>query len=245
MAQSTRPPDESLVRSTGLIFAGTVVEVGRSSVPAVKPADNLIVVRVDRGLRVDKALGDIRGKMITVAVKDPKAFQTGQQAVFFTNSWIHGQGIAVREVEHADVQVQDSVAAVVARLPEIHLTDRLRAAVLVVHAEVTSVGPVQRVSLVRDDALWRTAELHVIRVLRGAPRSPTVVYFPTAKHPDWARAPRFTARQRGIFVLHSPSGSPNPSLAALPAGALVVLDPDDFQPESRLAEVEKLVGAIR
>ena len=245
MAQSTRPPDESLVRSTGLIFAGTVVEVGRSSVPAVKPADNLIVVRVDRGLRVDKALGDIRGKMITVAVKDPKAFQTGQQAVFFTNSWIHGQGIAVREVEHADVQVQDSVAAVVARLPEIHLTDRLRAAVLVVHAEVTSVGPVQRVSLVRDDALWRTAELHVIRVLRGAPRSPTVVYFPTAKHPDWARAPRFTERQRGIFVLHSPSGSPNPSLAALPAGALVVLDPDDFQPESRLAEVEKLVGAIR
>jgi hypothetical protein len=245
MAQSTRPPDESLVRSTGLIFAGTVVELGRSSVPAVKPADNLIVVRVDRGLRVDKALGDIRGKTITVAVKDPKEFRAGQQAVFFTNSWIHGQGIAVREVEHADVQVQESVAAIVAKLPELHLTDRLRAAVLVVHAEVTRVGPVERVSLVRDDALWRTAELQVLRVIRGAPRAPTIAYFPTAKHPDWARAPRFTEGQRGVFILHTASGSPNPSLAALPAGALVVLDADDFQPESRLAAVEKLAEAIR
>jgi hypothetical protein len=245
MAQSTRPPDESLVRSTGLIFAGTVVELGRSSVPAIKPADNLVVVRVDRGLRVDKALGDIRGKMITVAVKDPKAFQTGQQAVFFTNSWIHGQGIAVREVEHADVRVQDSVAAVVARLPEIHLTDRLRAAVLVVHAEVISVGPVERFSLLRDDALWRPAELHVLRVLRGAPPSPTIAYFPTAKHPDWARAPRLSERQRGIFILHAPASGRHPSLAALPAGALILTDPDDFQPESRLAEVEKLVATIR
>lgn len=244
MAQSTRPADESLVRSTGLIFAGTVVELGRSSVPVIKPADNLIVVRVDRGLRVDKALGDIRGKTITVAVKDPKQFRPGQQAVFFTNSWIHGQGIAVREVQHADVHVQDSVAAIVARLPELHLTDRLRAAVLVVHAQVTTIGPVLRVSLVRDDALWRAAELQVISVLRGAPRTPTIVHFPTSKHPDWARAPRFTEGQRGVFILHTSSGSSNPSLSALPAGSLVVLDPDDFQPESRLAEVEKLVASI-
>jgi hypothetical protein len=245
MAQATRLDDESLVRSTGLIFAGTVMELGRSSVPAVKPADNLIVVRVDRGLRVDKALGDIRGKTVTVAVKDPKAFRAGQQAVFFTNSWIHGQGIAVREVEHAEIQAQDSVAAIIAKLPELHLIDRLRAAVLVVHAEVTRVGPVERFSLLRDDALWRPAELQVLHVLRGAPRSPTIAHFPTAKHPDWARAPRFTERQRGIFVLHAPSSGRHPSLAALPAGALIVTDPDDFQPESRLAEVEKLVAAIR
>jgi hypothetical protein len=130
-------------------------------------------------------------------------------------------------------------------LPELHLSDRLRAAVLVVHAEVTRVGPVLRVSLVRDDALWRTAELNVLRVLRGAPRSPTVAYFPTAKHPEWARAPRFTERQRGVFILHAASGSSNPSLAALPAEALVVLDADDFQPEARLAEVERLIGEIR
>src|SRR5262245_19718128 len=101
MPRRPRPVDENLVRSTGLIFAGTVVELGGSSVPDVKPSDNLIVVRVDRGLRVEKALGDIRGKRITVAVKDPRAFRTGQHAVFFTNSWIHGNGIAVREVEHA------------------------------------------------------------------------------------------------------------------------------------------------
>jgi hypothetical protein len=245
MEQNTPTPVEGLVHLAGLIFAGTVVELGTSSVPAVKPADNLIVVRVDRGLRVDKALGELRGKVITVAVRDPKGFRPGQQAVFFTNSWIHGQGIAVREVEHAELQVQDSVAAAVAKLPEVHLTDRLRSAALVVLAEVVRLGPIERVSLDRNDALWRTAELNVLRVLRGAPRSSTVAYFPTSKHPDWARAPRFTEQQRGVVLLHSPSGSPNPSLAALPAGALVVLDADDFQPESRLADVERLLGAIR
>jgi hypothetical protein len=175
---------EGLVHLAGLIFAGTVVELGASSVPAVKPADNLIVVRVDRGLRVDKALGELSGKVITVAVRDPKGFRPGQQAVFFTNSWIHGQGIAVREVEHAELQVQDSVAAAVAKLPEVHLTDRLRSAALVVLAEVVRLGPIERVSLDRNDALWRTAELNVLRVLRGAPRSSTVAYFPTSKHPD-------------------------------------------------------------
>jgi hypothetical protein len=245
MEQNTPPAVEALVRSTGLIFAGTVVEQGRSSVPAVKPDENLIVVRVDRGLLVDSALGDLRGKLITVAVRDPKSFRIGQQAVFYTNSWIHGQGIAVREVEHANVEVQDTVAAAVARLPELHLTDRLQSASLVVHAEVTHVGPVERVSLDRNDALWRTADLHVIEVLRGAPRSPTVAYFPTSKHPEWARAPRLTERQRGVFALHPAAGSPIPSMAALPAGALVVLDPADFQPESRLADVKRLLESIK
>jgi hypothetical protein len=245
MAQGTRLPIEELVRSTGLIFAGTVVELGASSVPAVARADNTIVVRVDRGLRVDAALGDLRGKMITVAVRDPKGFRPGQRAVFFTNSIVHGQGIAVREVEHAEVRVQNSVAAAVTRLPEDHLTDRLRSAALVVLAEVKHVGPVERVSLDRNDALWRAAELNVLRVFRGAPRTSTVASFPTSTHPDWASAPRFTEGQRGVFVLQSASGSPNPSLAALPADALVVLDPDDFQPESSLADVERLLGAIK
>lgn len=245
MQQNTKLPVEELVRSTGLIFAGTVVELGASSVSAVKAAENLIVVRVDRGLRVDKALGELRGKMITVEVRDPKGFRPGQKAVFFTRSWIHGEGIAVREAEHAELQVQDSVAAAVAKLPEDHLADRLRGAALVVLAEVVRVGPVERVSLDRNDALWRAVELNVLRVLRGTPQTPTVAYFPTSKHPDWAGAPRFTERQRGVFVLQSPSGSPNPSLAALPAGALVVLDADDFQPESRLTDVERLVGAIK
>jgi hypothetical protein len=167
------------------------------------------------------------------------------QAVFFTNSWIHGDGIAVREVDHAAPEVQDQVAAAVARLPEVHLTERLQRAVLVVHAEVSSVGPVERVSLDRNDALWRPAELNVRRVLRGAPRSPTIVRFPTSTHPDWARAPRFTTGQRGVFLLHSPAGNPVPTLAALPGDALVVLDPDDFQPESRLADVERLLGTSR
>jgi hypothetical protein len=245
MEQNVRPPLEELVKTTGLIFSGTVIELGASSVGDVKAATNLVVVRVSRGLLVDKALGDLRGKTITVVVRDPNAFRVGEQAVFFTRSWIHGQGIAVREVDHANLDLQDQVTAEVAKLPDAHLTDRLRSATLVVRAEVASVGPVERVSLDRNDALWRKATLTVSAVLRGSPRSPTVVHFPTSKHPDWARAPRLTEKQRGVFLLQSPAGSPLPTLAALPADALVVLDADDAQPESRLADVERLLGTIK
>src|SRR5262249_37941842 len=153
-------------------------------------------VRVDRGLRVDPVLGDLRGKMITVAAAAPESLRVGQKAVFFTNSWIHGRGIAVREVEHMDVGEENMVAAAVSQLPQIHLHERLQSAAMVVEAEVVRIGPVERTSLERNAALWKAAELKVEKVLRGKPLKSTVVYFPTSDHPMWARAPRFKEGQQ-------------------------------------------------
>jgi hypothetical protein len=238
-------PLEDLVRSSGLIFTGTVVQRGTSTVPTLKPSENLVVVRVDRGLRVDSVLGDLRGKMITVAPRVPESLSVGQKAVFFTNSWIHGQGIAAREMEHVDVGEENSVAAAVSQLPMAYLRERLQSSSLVVEAEVVHIGSVERTTFERNVALWRTAELRIEKVLSGKPSKSTVVYFPTSDHPMWARAPRFKERQRGVFMLHAPSHGASPSEAALPTGSLVALDPADFQPESQLHEVEKLLSAIK
>jgi hypothetical protein len=239
------PPTLELTLSAGLIFSGTVVERGTSTVPALPPSQKLIVVRVDRPLRVDPVLGDLRGKLITVAAIAPETLSPGERAVFFTNSWIHGRGIAVREVEHMDIREEDQVASTVSQLPEVHLRDRLRSAELVVDAKVTRISSVERTTFERNAALWAAAELKVEAVLRGTARESTVVYFPTSDHPVWARAPRFTERQRGIFILRAPSRNATPSEAALEADSFVALDPADFQPESQLAEVEKLLGEIQ
>jgi hypothetical protein len=225
-----------------MIFTGTVVDRGKSSVPAVPPNENLVVVRLDRGLRVNPVLGDLRGKMITVVPRTPGSLQIGQKAVFFTNSWIHGRGIAVREVEHKDVAQEDSVAAAVAQLPQVHLLDRLMAADLVVDAEVVGISPMEARKPERKAALWAVAELRVRKVLRGASEKSTRVYFPTAEWPPWAGAPRFTEGQRGIFILHAPAKDRTLSEATLDPGSLVALDPADFQPESQLQTVENLLA---
>jgi hypothetical protein len=156
-----------LTRSSSLIFSGTVMERGSSTVPALPPSQKLVVVRVDRPLRVDPVLGNIQGKMITVAATAPEKLGPGQQAVFFTNSWIHGRGIAVRESGYVDVQEEGQVTSAVAQLPHVHLMDRLRDAELVVDAQVTRVRPVEKRSSERNVALWATAELRVRKVMRG------------------------------------------------------------------------------
>jgi hypothetical protein len=236
---------EELVHASSLIFTGAVVERGTSTVPAVPPNENLVVVRLERALRVDPVLGDLRGKMITVAANTPESLSPDQKAVFFTNSWVHGRGIAVREVEHVDIREEASVATAVAQLPQIHLGDRLKRAELVVDAEVVRISPVERKSFERNAALWVVAELKVDRALQGKPSESTMVYFPTSDHPLWARAPRFKERQRGIFILHAPSPNATPSEATLEAGSLVALDPADFQPESQLAGMKKLLAALK
>jgi hypothetical protein len=238
------PTTLELTLSASLIFSGTVVERGTSTVPAVPPSPKLITVRVDRPLRVDPVLGDLRGKLITVAAIEPEKLSPGQRAVFFTNSWIHGRGIAVREVQHVDIQEEDQVASAVAQLPEVHLKDRLISAKLVVDAEVTSISPVEKRSTERNVALWAAAELRVRRVLRGTAVQSTRVYFPTAVWPPWRNAPRFKEGQQGIFILHAPARDRTLSEATLEADSLVALDPADFQPESELQRVEELIANI-
>ncbi len=244
--QVSPAPPELLdrVRSAGLIFSGTVVERGNSSVPTVPAKENLFVVRLDRVLRADPVLGDLRGKMVTVVPRTAGALQVGQRAVFLTNSWIHGRGIAVREVEHMDVHEEDRVAATVAQLPQAHLMDRLKSAELVVDAEVVRISPGEKQSSERKVALWAIAELRVKRALRGTATQSTRVYFPTAEWPPWTKAPRFAEHERGIFILHAPARDRTLSEAILAPGSLVALDPADFQPDSELRRIEELLGTL-
>lgn len=232
------------VRSSGLIFTGTVVERGRSSVPTLPASENLMVVRLDRSLRADPVLGDLTGKMVTVLPRTPGALRVGQKAVFLANSWIHDRGIAVREVEHMDLQQENLVASAVSQLPRAHLVDRIKSAGLVVDATVLHTTPVERKTFERNAALWAAAELKVNRVLGGTPYPSTIVYFPTSDHPLWASAPRFKERQRGIFILHAPSRGRTPSEASLDPEGWLALDPSDFQPESDLNNIEELVTEI-
>jgi len=223
---------DALVQSAGMIFSGTVTELGASSVPTVPPRAGLGIVLVDRTFRSHEILGDLRGQSITVEPSEGDALHRGEQAIFFTHSWIHDRGIAVREVARLDVSEASVVADAVARLPELHLRDRMEGAAAVVEATVVRTRrAIEQKTRERNRAKWAAADLDVTRVLRGnAPKS-VVVYFPTSDHPFWEDAPRFRKGQRGIFVLRSPSRDRTRSEASLEEGSFTALDPADFQPE--------------
>jgi hypothetical protein len=238
------PSLQELVRASRFIFGGTVLALGASSVPAVRPKHKLITAHMDRSLRVNALLGDLRGSIITISVKTPESFRVGQSAVFFTNSWIHGKGIAVREVGHVGIEHQEDVAAEIAKLPQQHLTERLRLAALVVQAEIVAIDP-PAPTFDQHAALWAKAHLRIDATLHGQHRHVAILYFPTAPWPPWDRKLRYALHQRGIFLLHKPSQKEVISSEPLPADGFVALDSADFQDEAEKGHIEHLLAGIR
>jgi hypothetical protein len=229
-----------LVRGSTLIFSGTVVALGVSSVANLPPRDNFALVRVDRLLRSDSAL-DLRDQLVTVALLDRGELGSGAPAIFFTTDWIHGGGIAAREVAHINVQQEAEVAAEVALLPERHLAERLAGAPLVVVAEITRVEPTPFDVRWRNAPQWAAASLGSIEVLRGEVQPDSMVLFPTSTRPTWILSPRLRTGQRVILILRRPSDWP-PLPESHPYHAFTALDPADVQPTAERPLVEKLLA---
>ena len=235
---------EELTRASSFVFSGTVEDVGASNVPPVEPGETTILVRIDRGLRIDPALGDVRGRVVTVETAVPEELQPGTRAVFFTDGWIHGEELAVRETAHVAPDRVDEVAAAVERLPDLHLEDRLRAAAAVVHAQVMRTQIVPGMALERRSPRWAEAFLELDATLKGNADG-LRLHFPTSDSHHWFNAPSVTVGQRGIFLLHAGDPQAGDWLDAPQfAGAVTALDPADVQPESALEHVRALLAGL-
>jgi hypothetical protein len=219
---------DQLTSSAGLIFSGTVVRRNESTVAILPASDNLYSIQVDLGIRIDPVLGDLKGKLVTLDKAKEGILSPGQKAIFFTNSWLHGGGIAVKEITHLDLKEQESVIQAVSRIPDNYLKSRLQSSEAVVEAEVTAIREVRQQSLRRDEPHWQIAVLSVRKALKGKPDT-SDLYFPTSMDKKWYRAPRFHKGQNGIFILHRTEGHPT------------ALDPVDVQPASRLAAITQML----
>jgi hypothetical protein len=235
------PSIDELTRSSSFVFLGTVLEKGASNLIAVDPHDDLVLVRVDRALRVDPALGDVQGKTVTVETPNGDELQAGAQAVFFAQSWIHAEEIAVREVARLGPESADDVAAAVGRLPDLHLAERLAGAVAVVQAEVRATQPVPGLLRDRQSPLWAQADLDVLSTLKGDAEGKRL-FFPTSDSHHWYDAPKFTPGQRGVIVLHADDPLAGKWLDGIGGDVVTALDPADVQPESELEHVRALLA---
>ncbi len=202
-----------MLAASDIVFVGTVLHQGTASFYGVPVSENTIIVRVDEVIDQPSKVTLMAGDTVTVQVLDRSPLRGGVQATFYTQAWIFGEGVAVREVGHELVaqaagvaQGQDAQTIRQQRQDE-QLRARIAAADMVMVGRVVSVGPstlsqFQPTSPVTEhDPGWQEAVVEVETGIKGvADAQRVVVRFPTSMDVQWFNAPRFTNGQEGVFI---------------------------------------------
>jgi hypothetical protein len=237
------PSPTELAGKASFIFRGTVQRVNAATLREVSDTKNTAIVRVDQTVQAPKVLNHYTGKEITVYLPDLAGIKAGDQAVFFTNSWLFGnEGVAVRSLGHHPPGVAsalrmggtDPVANLQARDTRAHYDS----ADTVVSGTVVSVR-IPPASTARrlgreHDAHWREATIEVDRLHKGAAGTrEIVVRFPASNDRMWHRVPKLRTGDKGHFLLHAPTAGAN---------YYTLLHPEDFEKESHQGPVQRLLN---
>ena len=217
-------PQQLSKRST-FIFKGTVLKLKDATIPTVPVNDKTAVVHVDQVLRAPAALAAYAGHDITVQLTTNETVKRGEQAIFYTNGWLFGNGIAVQSVGHTDatraasersVSVSDAIQAKARRMLEDHVAD----VDLIVRGRVGSVrlpaessrrtsrsprGGAPPDPISEHAGRWREAVVDVEEISKSygeRPYKQVVVRFPSSTDVRWANVPKFQPGQEGVFLLH-------------------------------------------
>ena len=180
---------------------------------------------------------------MTVETPGGDELQPGVQAVFFTQSWIHAEEIAVREVARLGPETAGEVADAVARLPDAHLAERLARCR---RCPGDGAGHAARAGASPATARHRSGRGDARRRVdpEGQRRGPAPV-LPGRATRIIGIARLFAAGQHGIFLLHSGDPLAEEWLDAVNGRENVVtaLDPADVQADSQLDRVRSLLGS--
>src|SRR5689334_1221739 len=178
-------PDQKLAdaaASAPFVFVGSVEQPGASSV-ADAPADQHTgIVRVERVVRAPEVVGLVPGAMVTVRSEDSPP-QAGERALYFADSWIYGDGIAVTERAKQSIAAAGAETGTEAALPDEAQLDalaqapleaRAKEADLIVQGRVVGLEPTNGAApgkgaeiTSEHDPQWWYAEIEVDNVLKG------------------------------------------------------------------------------
>jgi hypothetical protein len=232
-----------IIRNARIIFVGTVERPGASNVSLVPSSGKTALVRVREVLDAPATMGDLRGKVLTVLLVKEGSAQAGQEAIFFTNGWMYGENVAVREVAEIPGSDREALRSAITserqKVRDEELAGRLRSATLVIAGQVRSVKPLaktERGTRGEHDPEWWQAEIAVASAIKGrAPGKTVTAFFPASLDERWLLTPKLQEGQSAVFLLQPYQGKD------LPAGALVILHPLDVQPEQQIDRIRRLL----
>ena len=203
------------VNRSSMIFVGTVVKLNSVSFPAVPVSASTAVVKVIRVIEKPPAVALAAGQEITIELKDPSKFKEGTQATFYTQGWILGKGVAVREVGHdvhtgaavpAPGQTEKKVAQQRQIQKDAELQARLKNADMVVVGHVQSVRQAATATggkkfVTEHDPNWQEATIKVESAMKGGKQGDEIIVrFPGSEDVSFHKVPRFTLNQSGLFL---------------------------------------------
>lgn len=236
------------VRESQFIFLGTVQKLGATTMPVVPVSPTTAIVRVDEVIAAPTSIGDQTGQQVTIALRRPDSVREGQQSVFFTEGWIYGDGLAVREVDRLDgrpatADLREAVAEAIQLNEEEDLADLLSRAELVVVGRIVRTVAVDRnehrLPITEHDPDLHRAFVEVATLLKGeAPAQGQVSFlFANSRDVMWDRSPKPTEGQVGVWILL------RDEMPALPLEGLTAFDPRAVQPRERAEVVRRLLGS--
>ncbi|HEX8707473.1 MAG TPA: hypothetical protein VF723_04355 [Pyrinomonadaceae bacterium] len=221
--------DERLNQQATFVFRGTVRKLRAATIASVPVTEKTIVVRVDEVLRGPEVLAQYDGTDITVQLGSREQAAKDEQAIFYTNSWLVGESLAVTSVGHTAVArpaVSGRAAAGRSNMAgggqaDRGLQEELANADTVVTGKVTSVRVVDEQAggaggdltaadrfqpISEHSPAWQEAVIEVADVEKGTdiPRE-IVVRFPSSTDVRWYDAPKFRPGQEGVFLLQKES----------------------------------------
>jgi hypothetical protein len=247
----------ALVQGSSFIFAGTITVPGKSSLKVLVDRPGLAIVRFDQAFLVNQVLGELDGRPITVKLAQggvgEGAVRQDQRFIFFATGWVHGKEIAVTELGRllSDAKTNEEVSQAVAALPELHLSQRIASAALIVHGVVAQIERATDIpnTASEHDPAWMRATIEVRETLKGesAPagvgrrpssskRTHASLLFPGSGDVAFWNSPRVSKGQEAVFLLHRGGGR-------LPPSDLIAPDPADIQPKEALPTVRRLISA--
>jgi hypothetical protein len=215
---------KELVASSGIAFAGTVQAVGETTVQGVPVDDRLVVVRVDRTLHAPPEVEIAPGTQVTVQLSpDLPKLDVGDQASFFANPAVYGEGLMVSEVGRMKDEPEPAggtraisreepatgVEQALAELAQDSLIEHAGDAAVIVRGRVVQLEEAQTPELPREhDPHWWIATLEADLVAKGdAPGlgeggGTVAALYANSIDFQWREWIKPKAGQAGLWLLH-------------------------------------------
>jgi hypothetical protein len=221
--------EEELSRLANFVFKATVQKLKAATMAAVPVTDRTVVVRVDEVIEAPAVLADFAGREITVELGGRKKIKKGEQAIFYANGWIFGEGLAVRSLDQrpavaglaamgaspgdpvenlankkARLRFEQSRTVITGRVTSVRLPPAQIAAFRASASMAGGVGEPPAFKPVSEhDPIIQEAVVEVDAVHKGqTPAREVTVRFPNSTDVQWYKAPKFRPGQQGFFMLH-------------------------------------------
>ncbi len=242
------PEVKDLVRQARFIFKGTIQKLNAATMSVVPVTDSTAIVKVEQVFQAPETLGDYTDQDITVQLGDPKGAKEGQQAVFFANSWLYGESIAVVEVGRVApedlTQLRQQIADANRSIADEELQSRVAGAELVVVGKVLKTNPapeeLRRGPITEHDPDWWEAIIEVESVEKGElPEGPVIVLFPNSTDEMWIDSPKFEVGQEGLWILQKDQQEKAWPIMRIPGRT--ALHPLDFQRKDQRERITALI----